>query len=399
MFISPQEIKKQAQRCWDKQVVLRDYLGTEDSFPLEVRFKKPSSRALLDNFSAYKHSLTELVAQSKEKRGHGYSIAWKSLEHRRLGQQQLPERIYFQDREDLLKFIGRAKEYQRFKKLSQRLLAGFPQLAPWLNKHPLRALKHESIFEKIIQICRYFLAHPYPNCHIRELDIPGVDSKFIEQHKNLLSDLLDILLPEDAIDKSCTKLSGSGFAKRYGLNYDQTQIRFRLLDSTLAPHIPYRDINIPKYEFDKTNLPCRRVFIVENKNTGLSFPPVPNSIVIFGLGYGISELRDASWLKQCQLYYWGDIDTHGFAILSRLRSYFPSVQSLLMDRNTLLKFRNLWGTEDAKRFSGTLKCLTEDERQLFEEIRDDMHGKSVRLEQERVSYKFAKKRIDLATKV
>ena len=35
-----------------------------------------------------------------------------------------------------------------------------------------------------------------------------------------------------------------------------------------------------------------------------------------------------SWLKQKPMYYWGDIDTHGFAILDQLRSKFLHVQSL-----------------------------------------------------------------------
>src|ERR1022692_4377837 len=35
--------------------------------------------------------------------------------------------------------------------------------------------------------------------------------------------------------------------------------------------------------------------------------------------------------------YWGDIDTYGFHILDRLRVLFPDVQSLLMDRDTLLE--------------------------------------------------------------
>ena len=36
------------------------------------------------------------------------------------------------------------------------------------------------------------------------------------------------------------------------------------------------------------------------------------------------------------LVYWGDLDTHGFAILNRLRECFPHARSMLMDRATLL---------------------------------------------------------------
>ncbi|NOR71388.1 MAG: hypothetical protein GQ532_17115, partial [Methylomarinum sp.] len=39
--------------------------------------------------------------------------------------------------------------------------------------------------------------------------------------------------------------------------------------------------------------------------------------------------------------YWGDLDTHGFAILSRLRHYYPQVKSILMDEKTLEQFAHL----------------------------------------------------------
>ncbi len=43
-------------------------------------------------------------------------------------------------------------------------------------------------------------------------------------------------------------------------------------------------------------------------------------------------LAQADWLARCQVSYWGDIDTHGFAILDQLRTYIPHAHSLLMDR-------------------------------------------------------------------
>ena len=66
-------------------------------------------------------------------------------------------------------------------------------------------------------------------------------------------------------------------------------------------------------------LPARRVFITENETNFLAFPPAADAMVVFGAGYGWEALARASWLHRCQLHYWGDIDTHGFAILDQLR--------------------------------------------------------------------------------
>ncbi len=41
-------------------------------------------------------------------------------------------------------------------------------------------------------------------------------------------------------------------------------------------------------------------------------------MVLFGSGYGFEFLSNVLWLAKLNIYYWGDIDTHGFAILNQL---------------------------------------------------------------------------------
>jgi hypothetical protein len=45
-----------------------------------------------------------------------------------------------------------------------------------------------------------------------------------------------------------------------------------------------------------------------------------------------------NWLANCRLFYWGDVDVHGFHILSRLRGTFPNIISVMMDEATLDTF-------------------------------------------------------------
>jgi hypothetical protein len=107
--------------------------------------------------------------------------------------------------------------------------------------------------------------------------------------------------------------------------------------------------------------------------------------VIFGLGYSLDVLSGAAWMRNCEIYYWGDIDTHGFAMLNRLRTRFPQVRSILMDHDTLLSHRSLWVQED-KPFRGTLLTLNPDERALFDALVRNQHGDRIRLEQERIPF-------------
>lgn len=76
--------------------------------------------------------------------------------------------------------------------------------------------------------------------------------------------------------------------------------------------------------------------MVENEITYLAFPLPGDAIVIFGGGYAVDALGPLGWLTDLDLTYWGDIDTHGFAILNRLRHRFGHARSMLMDRATLL---------------------------------------------------------------
>ena len=76
---------------------------------------------------------------------------------------------------------------------------------------------------------------------------------------------------------------------------------------------------------------------------------------------GFEVLAQAAWLRQCHVHYWGDIDTHGFAILDRLRAHLPHARSLLMDRATLLEFEVHWGVEDTPTQRDLIR-LNDDER-------------------------------------
>lgn len=98
-------------------------------------------------------------------------------------------------------------------------------------------------------------------------------------------------------------------------------------------------------------------------------------------------MAPAAWLRQCALYYWGDIDTHGFAILNQLREHFPTAQSFLMDTQTFLAHRALWGREEMSE-KGELQRLQPDEKRLYEQLRDNTWGEQLRLEQERIGYDF-----------
>jgi hypothetical protein len=288
--------------------------------------------------------------------------------------------------EDALAWIGKRQEAQRFGALRQATADRLPALLPWIDKRPLHALELADRWPRLLAVVEWMLAHPRPEVYLRQVDVPGVDSKFIEAHRGVLAELFDLALPAASVDATASR--ASGFVRRYGFLGKPVRIRFRVLDATLpvlCGESRLADVTLDAESFAVLHPPVERVFVTENETNFLAFPPLPRALVVFGGGYGWDALSRASWLHRCALLYWGDIDTHGFAILDRLREPLPHAVSILMDRATLLAHEVHWGEEhDPVRHD--LSRLTADEHALYEDLRCDRLRPRLRLEQERVRY-------------
>ncbi|MFN2257957.1 MAG: Wadjet anti-phage system protein JetD domain-containing protein, partial [Desulfuromonadaceae bacterium] len=205
--------------------------------------------------------------------------------------------------------------------------------------------------------------------------------------------LFDLALPPDAIDNAYSGVSG--FCRRYGFLDKPVRVRFRVLDPAIRVlrGSTAQDITLTCDAFAHLDPPVSRVFISENEINFLAFPLTPAALVIFGSGYGFEHLARAAWLQHREVYYWGDIDTHGFAILNQVRNILPHTVSLLMDADTLLAHRPLWGTEPQPG-TAELRHLTREEQQVYDQLRANHWGERIRLEQERIGFDILSKALD-----
>jgi hypothetical protein len=263
--------------------------------------------------------------------------------------------------------------------------ATFPELLEWLAKHAIPALDLAPDWPAILAAVVWIRDHPRSGRFVRQMDAPGVHTKLVEKHRGVISELLDKVLPATAIDDSAR--GASAFARRYGFRDKPDRIRIRFLDRSCAisPDRLGLDLTLDAAAFAALDPPVERVFITENEVNFLAFPDCPRSLVIFGSGYGWSAFTAASWLHQREIHYWGDIDTHGFAILDQLRSNLPHVHSLLMDREVLLQHRTLWTTE-SNPVRHELTRLSSEEKSTLEELRRQTEASALRLEQEQLPF-------------
>ena len=98
----------------------------------------------------------------------------------------------------------------------------------------------------------------------------------------------------------------------------------------------------------------------------------------------VHNLEAISWLAQCPIIYWGDLDAPGFQILSGLRAFFPHVVSAMMDWETLSAFSEFC-VVSSPCLIRQLPHLTHEEHALFLHLAE----KNLRLEQEHISHTYA----------
>jgi hypothetical protein len=215
-----------------------------------------------------------------------------------------------------------------------------------------------------------------------------LDTKWIEKRRGLVMDLLQAIRGVQGYRE---------FYSLCGLIRPQHRIRVRLLCPELRRAAGgLSDIEAPIEELATLALAPRAAVIVENLETGVALADRPGCIAFMKLGNAVSVLNALLWLRDVPVLYWGDIDTHGFAILDRARAVIPGLRSILMDEVTLLSHRSLWGQEPAQHPDVALPHLTDGERIVYSGLRSNTWGQKVRMEQERIAWLQAMETLDVA---
>ncbi|WP_394274826.1 Wadjet anti-phage system protein JetD domain-containing protein [Luteococcus sp.] len=128
-----------------------------------------------------------------------------------------------------------------------------------------------------------------------------------------------------------------------------------------------------------------RVVVVENLASLARVPLTPGTLAIHGRGFAVSRLEGIAWLDQiAKVLYWGDLDTHGFAILSKFRECVPQTESVLRSRGVLEQFSSQC-VQEKTAYRGCIAGLTASETDCLMVLRE----RGLRLEQERIDPQYA----------
>ncbi len=393
-MITPQEIKQKAQKQYKeflKTIVLNG--NAADFFPLVIRGgQTKASGDLREN----QKEIVALINASKEKTGKGWKIVFETVNTRSNGTQTVIKQIEIENEKDFLDVTSYKKETEYFENsvsiIRTKIRDSDVDIHSWILSH----LKELSDFEnekqnpgywqKICECVNFLRRNQKSNLYIREIPVE-VHTKFIEQNKNIIHSLIT----EEKINQT--------FEADHGLKEKPVLIRFKTLDETkpiVLSGIKLDEISVPLENLKNLHSLFKQfssMYIVENEMVFLTFPKLMDSLCIWGHGYSAVVLSQVEWLKDFDLIYFGDLDEHGFDILSKFRTSFPKTKSLCMDTQTLEQFAKFRVASKIEKHLAPPQNLTESEDECLKEL--SLNPEQNRLEQERISQEWVKEIIKI----
>ena len=341
-------------------------IGGPDALPVSIGLHPPTEAVALGDIPG-----TARWARSWES---VEGVQWAVRRFASAGTQRVPERLVLPRAQDVAAFIGKARHWAELKRRAEALLTLSGADAPTEFGTAVAATAVAWIqldtadFGRLHAVLLWLSRNPASGLYLRQLPIRGVDTKWIGRHQRLVTRLHAAL----------TGSPGLGLASA------PEMIRMRFLDQRLAPG-GLGDVSAPLPEFSLLELEPARILVFENLQSVLAVPASPGTVVIHGSGYAVDRLAAIPWVRRRGVTYWGDLDSHGFAILNRLRAQDIEVATVLMDVKTLDEFADLCVIEPTPA-RGSMSHLLPAENSVMQVLAE--RG-NLRLEQERIAWNYA----------
>ena len=304
-----------------------------------------------------------------------------------LQKQVIPYALHLSAISDAFILLGKQDTYKTFHKNLKTFMNCDARLKSWVVHEYDEFKKENPYVPQFLQIAE-FLKPPVSETsswvYKRELSIPGVDTKFLEKHVRM------IRIMYNALHETNLKNQEDMWSALHVTTAPE-DMDFVPLRLTLPNAYGVKNIHVLKTELSDLTIHPKNVFIVENKESFYHFPELPDTIVIFGRGLAVANtLKNVKFLEEAEhIYYWSDLDTDGFTMLSRMRGVYPKVESFLMDREAIEASKVFLGKDKGSE-EGYVDHLTLKEKDAYYY----MHDHRYRIEQEQIPWKYVLKKVN-----
>lgn len=375
-WTTPADVAAKVRRRWDDGSLLRAHADGTDFAPIDVAVRGPRPSEIGDDLRAVRDWIARLASGSRA--GTRYDVEWIGIGGRSIGRNRVPARAVVSSFAQACALLEVEADARRF----DGILTAFseqPAMRAWAVANPLRAIALAEDSEPLVAAFTWLDSSRGSGRYLREISAPGVDTKFAERNRWVLAAMLGV------------SSTAPGFVAGLGLRAKPEYVRLRA-DSAIGLLESLSELAVRTEELARLPITPERALVVENEITYLSVPVPVGGLVLWGKGFDVDRIGRLPWLADVDVDYWGDLDTHGFAILDRVRSWLPQTRSVLMDRPTLLEHRERWGVDD-RPSTADLTHLTDAERDLYRDLVEDRLGDRIRLEQERIDWSWASERL------
>ncbi|UVJ40584.1 DUF3322 domain-containing protein [Arthrobacter sp. CJ23] len=178
------ELRAVSLKAWGSGALLRELLEPGGLYPRRRPLKRPTAAGLLRDYAAARAWAAELFAAV----GH-FSLETAEVGRTTVGANQLPAAAVFAAVDDEIAFAGKSLEAARAVELARELSALSLAFRAWALKRPLKLLELGDDALTASRVALWLQDNPEPGIYVRQLSLPGVHTKFIENHRAVIGEL------------------------------------------------------------------------------------------------------------------------------------------------------------------------------------------------------------------
>ena len=202
---------KNKHKEWLKETVSKNDIACyENSWPLEINLGIPTEKEVLihpegvrswisawnswqvsnttninDEFKGIYETSSSFVS------GTEITLTWNERRWRSLGTQNVPEKLIIASAKDAAALISEDARWSRAAERFKLMVQHWPALIDVLPEHfNVLADYNDGDFNSLCEILSWICANPNSNLYIRQIPVAGIDSKWLESRKKLVTELI-----------------------------------------------------------------------------------------------------------------------------------------------------------------------------------------------------------------